>query len=84
MSDIDTAFDTAAANSKNLIDDPQGDAQLELYAYHQQGRHGDNSSPKPAPDDTAALVKWAAWTKLAGMNRDQAKRQYVTLLGAIG
>ena len=60
MSDLDAAFDIAAANSKNLIDDPQGDAQLELYAYHQQAQHGDNHAPQPDVNDAAALAKWAA------------------------
>lgn len=84
MPDLDAAFDIAAANSKNLIDDPQGDAQLELYAYHQQARHGDNRAPQPSSDDATALAKWQAWTRFSGVDRTQAKRQYVTLLGAIG
>ena len=83
-SDLDTAFDTAAANSKNLIDDPQGDAQLELYAYHQQARHGDNTAPRPDAGDAPALAKWTAWTQRAGMSKAHAKEQYVTLISAIG
>ncbi|MEO9103154.1 MAG: acyl-CoA-binding protein [Burkholderiaceae bacterium] len=84
MPDLDAAFDIAAANSKNLLDDPQGDAQLELYAYHQQAQHGDNHAPQPDADDAPALARWAAWTRFAGVDRTQAKQQYVTLLGAIG
>ncbi len=84
MADLDNAFDIAAANSTNLIDDPQGDAQLALYGYHCQARHGDNETPRPSSDDRAALAKWNAWTALAGMSREHAKQQYVTLISAIG
>lgn len=83
MSDLDTAFDTAA-NSKNPVDDPQGDAPLELRAHHQQARHGDNRAPEPTATEGVEHGKCTAWTGLADMDRDRAKAQYVTLLGAIG
>ncbi len=84
MPDLDAAFDIAAANSKNLIDHPQGGAQFELHAYHQQAQHGDNHAPQSDVNDAAALATWAAWTRFAGLDRAQARQQYVTLLGAIG
>ena len=84
MADLDIAFETAAANSKNLIDDPQGDAQLALYAYHCQARHGDNRAPRPGSEDESAVARWNAWTALTGMSREAAKQQYVTLISAIG
>ena len=84
MADLDNAFEIAAANARNLLDDPQGDAQLELYGYYRQASDGDNHTPQPGAQDTAALAKWNAWSARAGMSREHAKQQYVTLISAIG
>jgi len=53
--------------------------QLELYAYGKQGADGDAVGAAPSRFNLVASYKWKAHEKLKGMDRDQAKRKFVTL-----
>ena len=80
MSDLQSQFDQAAADSKNLSERPDNATLLKIYALYKQGQSGDNGEPKPGFGDMVARAKWDAWSKLKGTPQDEAMRQYIALI----
>ena len=80
MSDLQTQFAQAAADSKNLSERPDNATLLKIYALYKQGSAGDNQEPKPGFGDMVARAKWDAWTRLKGTAPDDAMQQYVDLI----
>lgn len=83
MSDIQAAFDKAAADSKNLSERPDNATLLKLYALYKQGSTGDNAEKKPGFGDMVARAKWDAWNGLKGTAQDDAKQQYIDLVASL-
>ena len=84
MSDLQSRFEQAAADSKNLSERPDNATLLKIYALYKQGRSGDNGEPKPGFGDMVARAKWDAWSKLIGTPQDEAMRQYIALIDELG
>ena len=84
MSDLTAAFDQAILDSKNLSERPDNATLLKLYALYKQGSAGDNAEKKPGFSDMVARAKWDAWSKLKGVSHDDAMRQYIDLVNALG
>ncbi|BGP42676.1 acyl-CoA-binding protein (ACBP)/diazepam binding inhibitor (DBI)/endozepine (EP) [Rhodotorula kratochvilovae] len=51
--------------------------QLKFYGLFKQANEGDNTKPKPGMMDFAGKAKWAAWNENKGLDKDEAKSQYV-------
>jgi acyl-CoA-binding protein len=78
MDDLDEHFATAQADVKTLTTRPSNDDLLELYAAFKQATAGEASNAKkPGRFDLVGKAKYDAWTKLAGVSTDDAKRRYV-------
>ena len=77
MSDLQTAFDKAMADSKNLSERPDNATLLKMYALYKQGGVGDNTEKKPGFSDMVARAKWDAWTLLKGTSQQDAMQRYV-------
>lgn len=84
MSDLQTAFTQAQADSKNLSERPDNPTLLKIYALYKQGSVGENTEPKPSYSDIVARAKWDAWSKLKGMPQNEAQQQYIDLIDALG
>ena len=84
MSELNTAFDQAMADSKNLSERPDNATLLKIYALYKQGSVGDNAEKKPGFSDMVARAKWDAWSKLKGTSQDDAMQQYIDLINALG
>ena len=84
MPDLKAAFDQAIGDSKNLSERPDNATLLKLYALFKQGSAGDNSDKEPGFSDMVVRAKWDAWDKLKGMSQDDAMRQYIDLINALG
>ena len=84
MSDLKAAFDQAILDSKNLSERPDNATLLKLYALYKQGSTGDNAEKKPGFSDMVARAKWDAWDKLKGLSQDDAMRQYIDQVNALG
>ena len=84
MSDLKADFDQAILDSKNLSERPDNATLLKLYALYKQGSAGDNAEKKPGFSDMVARAKWDAWSKLKGVSHDDAMRQYIDLVNALG
>ena len=84
MSDLQGAFATAQADSKNLSERPDNATLLKIYALYKQGSIGDNAEKKPGFGDMVARAKWDAWNNLKGTSQDDAMQQYVDLIADLG
>ena len=84
MSALNTAFDQAMADSKNLSERPDNATLLKIYALYKQGSVGDNAEKKPGFSDMVARAKWDAWSKLKGTSQDAAMQQYIDLINELG
>ena len=80
MSDLNTTFEAAVANSKNLSERPDNATLLKIYALYKQGTVGDNTEKKPGFGDMVGRAKWDAWNSLKGTASDAAKQQYIDLI----
>ena len=83
MSDLQTQFEAAVANSKNLTERPDNMTLLKLYALYKQGSVGDNADKKPGFSDMVGRVKWDAWNGLKGTSNTDAMQQYVDLIESL-
>jgi acyl-CoA-binding protein len=83
MSDLQTRFDAAVANSKNLTERPDNATLLKLYALYKQATAGDNAEKKPGFSDMVGRAKWDAWNGLKGTANETAMQQYVDLIESL-
>jgi diazepam-binding inhibitor (GABA receptor modulator, acyl-CoA-binding protein) len=83
MSDLQSRFDAAVANSKNLSERPDNATLLKIYGLYKQATTGDNTDKKPGFGDMVGRAKWDAWNSLKGTAPDAAKQQYVDLISSL-
>ena len=83
MSDLDTLFQAAQANSRLLAERPDNPTLLKIYGLFKQATAGDNTEKKPSFSDIVARAKWDAWTSRKGLSADQAKQQYIDLIESL-
>ena len=83
MSDLNAAFEAAVANSKLLTERPDNPTLLKIYALYKQASSGDNTEPKPSFSDMVNRAKWDAWSKLEGMEADEAMQSYIDLIESL-
>lgn len=83
MSDLQTRFDAAVANSKNLSERPDNMTLLKLYGFYKQGSQGDNTEAKPSFTDMVVRAKWDAWTQCKGQSKDEAMQKYIDLIESL-
>ena len=83
MSDLNTLFEAAVAQSKNLRERPDNPTLLKIYALYKQSTDGDNAEKRPGFADVVARAKWDAWTKLKGTAAEAAQQQYIDLIAEL-
>ncbi len=84
MSEGKDVFERAAEAAKSLPSRPDDATMLKLYALYKQGTVGDVQGAKPGFFDFVGAAKYEAWEKLRGTSTDDARRQYVDLVGKLG
>jgi len=80
MSDLKTQFETAVADSKNLSERPDNQTMLKMYGLYKQATNGDAAGSRPGFTDMVGRAKWDAWNELKGTSKDDAMKQYVSLV----
>ena len=80
MSDLKAKFEQAVADSKNLPERPDNQTLLKLYALYKQGTTGDVEGKRPGFTDMVGRAKWDAWNEIKGLTKDDAMKQYVSLI----
>jgi len=76
-------FEAAQHRSRELLERPNNEELLNLYALYKQATDGDNNTPEPEMFDLKAKFKWKQWQDKGGMNKDEAMRQYVALVDSL-
>jgi carboxylesterase len=74
---LEARFAHAQAAAKQLPHRPSNDVLLLLYACFRQARDGDAPSERPSALDITARAKHDAWSRLAGVGADDARRRYI-------
>ncbi|MEO8171255.1 MAG: acyl-CoA-binding protein [Oxalobacteraceae bacterium] len=77
---LQSQFEQAVADSKNLPERPDNMTLLKLYALYKQGSAGDAQGDRPGMTDFVARAKWDAWAALQGLSQDQGMQQYLDLI----
>lgn len=83
MSDLQTRFEAAVANSRKLSERPSNTTLLKMYGLYKQATEGDNSSAKPGFSDLVGRAKWDAWTACKGQSADVAQQAYIDLIDSL-
>ncbi len=83
MADLNQQFEQAVADSKNLSERPDNATLLKLYALYKQGSAGDVDGKRPGFTDMVGRAKWDAWNEIKGTGQDDAKKQYIALIGEL-
>jgi len=83
MSDLNTRFEAAVAQSKNLSERPDNATLLKIYGLYKQATVGDNTEKKPSFSDMVGRAKWDAWNNLKGTDAEAAKQQYIDLIASL-
>lgn len=83
MSDLNSLFETAVAESKNLSSRPSNDTLLKIYSLYKQGTSGDASGKRPGMFDMVGRAKYDAWAELSGTSSEDAKQKYVDLINSL-
>ena len=83
MSDLQTRFETAAAEVQQLPSKPDNADLLRLYALFKQGSAGDATGDRPGMMDFVGRAKYDAWAGLQGMPQDEAKEGYIDLVESL-
>ena len=83
MSDLQTRFEQAVADSKTLPEKPDNATLLQLYALYKQGTAGDVEGERPGFADFVARAKHDAWAERQGMSREAAMEAYIELVEAL-
>jgi len=83
VSDLQSQFEAAEANSKLLSEKPDNPTLLKIYGLYKQATLGDNAEKKPSFSDFVARAKWDAWTANKGLSSDEAKQKYIDLIESL-
>ena len=83
MADLKAQFEQARADSKNLPEKPDNMTLLKIYALYKQGSSGDVDGKRPGFSDMVGRAKWDAWNGFKGTSSDEAKQQYIDLIGSL-
>ena len=79
--DLQKQFEDAVAKSKTLSEKPSNEVLLQLYSLYKQATSGDiNTEPPSNPFDFVNKAKYDAWVALKGKSKDDAMKEYVTLV----
>ena len=80
--DIQKEFEKAAKNAK-LLDRPDNDTLLRLYALYKQATAGNVQGKRPGFTDFVGRMKFDAWKNVEGMGKEDAMQQYVDLVAQL-
>ena len=80
MSDLQTQFETAAADAQKLARRPDDKTLLKLYGLYKQATVGDVQGKRPGFTDMSGRFKFDAWAKVKGMSEEDAMQAYIDMV----
>jgi acyl-CoA-binding protein len=78
--ELQAQFDSAVSRSKELPKRPSNEELLQMYGLYKQATDGDVSGDRPGGFDFKAIAKYDAWAELKGKPKDEARREYISLV----
>ena len=81
--DLQTQFEQATADSKNITSRPSNEQLLKLYALYKQATEGDIKGTRPGMFDFKGQAKYDAWASEAGKTKEGAMQGYIDLVGSL-
>jgi len=80
--DLQNQFAQAVTDSKALSEKPSNEVLLQLYSLYKQATEGDVTADKEPsnPFDFVNKAKYNAWTELKGKSKEDAMKEYVSLV----
>src|ERR1700743_886183 len=73
---LQTEFEQAQAESKNLPERPDNMTLLKIYALYKQASSGDVDGKRPGISDMVGRAKWDAWNAAKGESADDALQEH--------
>ena len=73
-------FESAVTRSRELSERPSNEDLLLMYGLFKQATEGDNEEKRPGGFDFKAVAKYEAWLRQKGKLRDEAKKEYISLI----
>jgi acyl-CoA-binding protein len=83
MADLKADFERAASDVKSLPKRPTDDELLKLYGLYKQATAGDATGERPGLLALEARAKFDAWSKLKGLEPEDAMQGYVKLVAKL-
>ena len=83
MSDLESIFEAAVANSSKLSERPDNATLLRIYGLYKQATQGDVQGAKPGFSDLVGRAKWDAWNQQKGATAETAMQTYVDLIESL-
>ena len=80
MSDLQTQFETAAADAQKLARRPDDKTLIKLYALYKQATVGDVQGSRPGFTDMAGRFKYDGWAKVKGTSQEDAMQAYIGMV----
>ena len=78
--ELQQQFESALARSKEFTRRPGNEELLQLYGLFKQATEGDATGGPPGGFDFKAIAKYDAWAELKGKPKDEAKKDYISLV----
>lgn len=78
--ELQAQFESAVSRSKELTKRPSNEELLQLYGLFKQATDGDVTGDRPGGFDFKGIAKYDAWAELKGKPKDEAKKEYISLV----
>lgn len=80
---MEEEFRLAVERVRKLGDRPSDETLLKLYGLYKQATVGPNRTPKPSFWDFKGHAKWNAWDSYYRLSKEEAKRNYISLVNSL-
>lgn len=77
LSELYEKYTCLVEENQETITQMSNEDQLELYSYFKQAENGDCDIEAPAFYEFRKKSKYDAWNNLKGMNKNDAKKNYI-------
>ncbi len=81
--DLQSRFQQAAEDAKQLPKRPDNNTLLKLYSLYKQATAGDVSGSRPGGFDMEGKLKYDAWAKQKGKSKEAAMQEYIDLVASL-
>jgi diazepam-binding inhibitor (GABA receptor modulator, acyl-CoA-binding protein) len=81
--ELQTQFEQAIADSKNITQRPSNEQLLKMYALYKQATEGNVTGTRPSMFDFKGQAKYDAWANQKDITKEDAMQQYIQLVASL-